>query len=160
MNTEFAKMSASLLIDCLQCLIDEMIPGNVPLVFGFHLFRLGHPAVLNRVESQLLEHSKILSSGCQSQKCYVEIVRQWRCAPEGRIIRGNYYRIVIREVNRTHVVPAVVHQFQDLIGDGIQFDADVALLEFLHHPGMLDGTKTVPDALRSQQDGVDLCEIG
>ena len=149
-------MSSRSLGNCLERLIDEVIPGNVPLVLGFHLLRLGHSAVLDRVQCELFQQTKILSSRSQPQEGNVEIVRQRRGTPESGIIRRYHNRIVIREVNGAHVVPAVIHQLQDLVGNRVQLDTDVAFLQLLQHPGMLDGGESVADAFRSEQDGVNL----
>lgn len=54
------------------------------------------------------------------------------------------------------MVAEVLHQLQHLVRDRIQLDADVALLDLLQHNRMLDGGEAVSNALRSQQDGVDL----
>jgi len=49
---------------------------------------------------------------------------------------------------------------QDLVGDGADFDANVALLHLLEHIRMARQRKAVADALRVQQEGVHKVAVG
>lgn len=157
-NTESSSLLLPIypLRNRLDGLIDKAVPRDGPLELGLGLLRLGHRAELERIQGQLLQQAQILPGRGQPQERHVEVMAERRRAPEGRIVRRDHHRVVVREVDRPHVVPVVVDQLQDLVRDRVELDADVALFDFLQHSGVLDGGKAVADTLRSQQDDVNL----
>lgn len=101
-----------------QNTVDECVPIISPLTKSHLLFSFCHSAIFHGIDSQLFQEPQILTPASHTHEREVPVITQPFGAPKARIIGSDHNGKIISYQDGSWVVPVIVHQLQDLVGDG------------------------------------------
>lgn len=142
-----------------QDTVDESVPVFPPLFQSRFLFRFRHGAVFYRIDGQLFEESQVFTLTSHPHESEVPVVTQALGSPEARIVGSDYYRKITGYQDGSGMVPVIVHQLEDLIGDGGYLQGYPTFFHHVVQGGMFEDGVPVAYSRGIQQNGVEEVDV-